>query len=577
MVFFPDQGLFPDHCLRNLVASRRTFRALDTFLSHCERDLAHCTLDLPSHIRNGSPELKTLATTPPSLVDLIARLREGKLRHPAVLGSLCTVAQVGAAIHFFETDQSSPCQLLSQCKEGRDTKVTGSCTGLFSAAALAASSTVSQLVDRGREAVRLTFWVGIHSHQRAQDMHVAGWPPGLAQPNGNSKTATTAVPNGHSDTAITTMPNDNAKMGVTDSWMLYVEGRALSDLQNDIKEYTDRVPGRLVHVSATIATEQHTLNGPPLDLDALSQRLGTTNTRVPVWGLYHLPVNSQAFLDQMVESIIAKSRLADASVYEGQTTLSRVVLTHGTQTASSPSPPRMLQRLVQCVVAERLDWPSTIERVTDGANVTNVISFGPKSKLATLLLTEDAQPCDGRSSGETSTSRVDCHVGQERTTSPAETIVTSDVAIVGMSGRFPEANSVQELWDNVLAPGKTTHIEVPADRFDLSTHHDPTGKIKNSTLAKHGCFLDSSTVQNFDAKLFRVSPREAQQMDPQQRLSLLCTFEALEEAGYVPGRTVSTTKPRISTFIGQAGEDYREVCVAQDIDQVSADLGSGRR
>lgn len=63
-----------------------------------------------------------------------------------------------------------------------------------------------------------------------------------------------------------------------------------------------------------------------------------------------------------------------------------------------------------------------------------------------------------------------------------------------------------------------------------------------------------------------MSPREAAQTDPMQRLMLSTAYEAMEMAGIVPGRTPSTKADRIGTFYGQTSDDWREVNAAQDID-----------
>lgn len=63
-----------------------------------------------------------------------------------------------------------------------------------------------------------------------------------------------------------------------------------------------------------------------------------------------------------------------------------------------------------------------------------------------------------------------------------------------------------------------------------------------------------------------MSPREAAQTDPQQRLALVTAYEALEMSGYVPNRTPSTQLDRIGSFYGQTTDDYKDVNVVQDID-----------
>lgn len=136
----------------------------------------------------------------------------------------------------------------------------------------------------------------------------------------------------------------------------------------------------------------------------------------------------------------------------------------------------------------------------------------------------------------------------------------SKIAIVGMACRLPGATDTEEFWD-ILAKGLDMHRKVPADRFDVDSHTDPTGKRQNTSHTPYGCFIEEPGL--FDAPFFNMSPREALQTDPMQRLALVTAYEALERAGYVTNRT--TKLPRIGTFYGQASDDYREVNTAQDI------------
>jgi monodictyphenone polyketide synthase len=137
------------------------------------------------------------------------------------------------------------------------------------------------------------------------------------------------------------------------------------------------------------------------------------------------------------------------------------------------------------------------------------------------------------------------------------------VAIVGMSCRMPGgANSTEKFWD-ILNEGLDVHEKVPADRFDVLSHCDVTGKRVNTSHTPYGCFIDKPG--QFDAPFFNMSPREAMQTDPMQRLALVTAYEALERAGYVANRTPSTDLHRTGTFYGQASDDYREVNTSQDI------------
>lgn len=141
--------------------------------------------------------------------------------------------------------------------------------------------------------------------------------------------------------------------------------------------------------------------------------------------------------------------------------------------------------------------------------------------------------------------------------------VDSRIAIIGYSGRFPSAASDAAFW-SLLRAGRDVHREIPADRFDWQAHYDPTGKRKNTSRVKYGCFIDEPGV--FDARFFNMSPREAENTDPAQRLAITTTYEAMEMAGLVRNRTPSTQQDRIGVFFGVTSDDWREVNSGQDVD-----------
>jgi naphtho-gamma-pyrone polyketide synthase len=139
----------------------------------------------------------------------------------------------------------------------------------------------------------------------------------------------------------------------------------------------------------------------------------------------------------------------------------------------------------------------------------------------------------------------------------------SKIAIVGFSGRFPEAASNDEFW-KVLKAARDCHRTIPEDRYDWEAHYDADGKKKNHSRVKFGCFINDPGV--FDARFFNLSPREAENTDPAQRLALMSAYEAMEMAGLVPDRTASTQRDRIGVFFGVTSDDWREVNSGQDID-----------
>lgn len=139
----------------------------------------------------------------------------------------------------------------------------------------------------------------------------------------------------------------------------------------------------------------------------------------------------------------------------------------------------------------------------------------------------------------------------------------SKIAVIGYSGRFPDAASAEKFWD-LMYKGLDVHRDVPPDRFDLKTHFDPTGKQKNTSTIRHGCWIENPGL--FDARFFQMSPREADNTDPGQRLALITAYEAMEMAGFVPNRTPSTQRDRVGMFYGMTSDDWREVNSGQNID-----------
>ena len=139
----------------------------------------------------------------------------------------------------------------------------------------------------------------------------------------------------------------------------------------------------------------------------------------------------------------------------------------------------------------------------------------------------------------------------------------ANIAIIGMSCRFPSADGPEALWD-LLEQGQDTCKQVPRDRFDIKTHWDPDGKKINASHTPYGCFIEQPGL--FDPRFFSMSPREATETDPMHRLALVTAYEALEMSGFVLNSTPSTQQDRVGTFYGQTCDDWREVNAAQNIE-----------
>src|SRR5262249_37999879 len=112
---------------------------------------------------------------------------------------------------------------------------------------------------------------------------------------------------------------------------------------------------------------------------------------------------------------------------------------------------------------------------------------------------------------------------------PQTTPIPEPIAIIGMSGRFPKSRSVEDMWQ-ILASGTDTVEEIPPDRFDWrEIYGNPLEDVSKTNGKWCGCVPD---VFEFDPLFFEISPREAEAMDPRQRLLLMEAWKALEDAGY---------------------------------------------
>jgi polyketide synthase PksN len=119
-----------------------------------------------------------------------------------------------------------------------------------------------------------------------------------------------------------------------------------------------------------------------------------------------------------------------------------------------------------------------------------------------------------------------------------------DIAIVGLAGRYPQAENLQEFWLN-LRGGRDCITEVPAERWDHRLYYDADPNQAGKSYSKWGGFI--ADVDKFDPLFFNISPKEAAIADPQERLFLETAWETMEDAGY-SRETISGS--RIGVYVG---------------------------
>ncbi|MFE0206051.1 SDR family NAD(P)-dependent oxidoreductase, partial [Streptomyces sp. NPDC058985] len=124
------------------------------------------------------------------------------------------------------------------------------------------------------------------------------------------------------------------------------------------------------------------------------------------------------------------------------------------------------------------------------------------------------------------------------------------VAVVGMAVRMPGARTTRALWRDLLA-GTDHMTEIPAERWDWRPLFGDPHREPGTTNSKWGAFVDG--VTEFDAEFFGISGREAEVMDPQQRLMLQTAWHAVEDAGHAPS---SLRGGDTGVFVGATSHDY---------------------
>ncbi|UTH76433.1 SDR family NAD(P)-dependent oxidoreductase [Chromobacterium sp. IIBBL 290-4] len=127
----------------------------------------------------------------------------------------------------------------------------------------------------------------------------------------------------------------------------------------------------------------------------------------------------------------------------------------------------------------------------------------------------------------------------------------NDIAIIGLAGRYPMAADLDQLWQN-LKNGRDCVTEIPQDRWDHAAIFSPKKGEVGKTYSKWGGFLDG--VDCFDPRFFNISPREAEIMDPQERLFLQCAYSVIEDAGYT--RQALADVGDVGVFVGVQYTEY---------------------
>jgi acyl transferase domain-containing protein/aryl carrier-like protein len=228
--------------------------------------------------------------------------------------------------------------------------------------------------------------------------------------------------------------------------------------------------------------------------------------------------STQAFFSLGVNSLVSEEiRLA---LLENFTDLSSTVL------FEHPNLERLSRHLI-----DRMAVPIDVEPL--------------RELLAQPAAPEDAAPANG----------ADADPGMEATratgTGGPGRAGRTEIAVIGISGRFPKAATPGELWKNLVANLDCVQ-EIPASRWDALRLFSPDGKSESAIRSKWGGFIDG--IEYFDPLFFRMSPREAELLDPQQKLFLQCAWEVMEDGGYGAAERRPTDK--VGVYVGVTWNEF---------------------
>nr|P9WET1.1 RecName: Full=Non-reducing polyketide synthase Preu7; Short=NR-PKS Preu7 [Preussia isomera]UNY67720.1 polyketide synthase Preu7 [Preussia isomera] len=477
---------------------------------------------LPNALRALIPPFETIF----NLVDHEA-LRNGRLGG-AINGALLCAVQLATLIGFYEDQPNGH----SEDTDSVETLLAGLGIGLLSTAAVSLAPTLTHMPIAGAEVVRIAFRLGILVDRVSE--HLQPRPP-------------------HDD-------------GHGDSWAYVIPDVTAEEVQRELDE---------IHASEATPTASK------LFLSAISQTSVTISG--PPARLKHIFLVSDFFRSQRFVSLPVYAGLCHAKHIYNKDHVDSVIDTPSLEALDAASAPRipiystntgkpfpaktskeLFHLIVEEILTQAIQWDKVVEGILTRAR--DVQASGCQ-----ILVFRNSLPVHDLMAGFSGLDQIKADTLElipwiskpdQCPTVPSGT-ATSKIAIVGMSCRMPGGATDTEKFWQILEQGLDVHRKIPADRFDVDSHYDPEGKRLNASHTPFGCFIDEPGL--FDASFFNMSPREALQTDPMQRLALVTAYEALERSGFVANRTAASNAHRVGTFYGQASDDYREVNTAQEI------------
>ncbi|KAJ7094725.1 putative polyketide synthase [Mycena belliarum] len=440
--------------------------------------------------------------------------------HPVLSGASLFLAQALRYLaHVLSPAENEGRRSVAPFKDalGRCREVLGFSSGVLPACVVAASPDLASFLANAVAGFRVALWIGVRLALWREEQEKAG------------------------------------NMRTEGSWALALRGVARAEAEALIRA-ADGVPPLYITATTAAAT---TVSGHPAALSEFAAALPHAVHAAPLAldSLYHAPVLEG--VRTAVSADLAGRAVRFPEVQDLRVPI-RCTCTGDAISASSSEGAPLVARVLDMILTQPVSWDAVTHRLralpnnSDGAPPLRLLGFGPGTGL--LRATERALgPCvaghdasEGRGTRDTPG-----HV-------PASPVA---IAIVGMAATVPGAASAAALW-TLLQDGVNTAQEIPEHRFKVEDYagkgdedkaHTATNP-KRQMRARTGNFL--AAADEFDHAFFKISPREARSMDPQQRVLLHTAHAALEDAGYVPHATPSSDPARFGVYVGAATGDY---------------------
>ncbi|KAK0540613.1 hypothetical protein OC842_000385 [Tilletia horrida] len=436
------------------------------------------------------------------------------------------------------------------------------CGGSFPAYAIAQASTSQELIELGVRMARMAFWTGLQSDRTAAHARVNGLC-GTVAGDQSAPTAERLLANG--------------------SWCVAAVGWTREQLDVLLARLNSQAKvGQLqLYISAFLSAKSFSVSGPPGSMDAMELLLlreaaldaskSKRVMRVPIFTPYH---STNALHGHATEFLSIADKL---DLFEPNARLRCQIQSTVDGNLMSTTELRG-QDITDMICLNPCRWDKSvdtlIDRTLDEKKLPlNIVNVGPGGRLAGSIITAFGQRGVNAKSPESGITVLDIEamtleMAQRPEVAAAATAVSQEaIAVVGHACRFPGGADTPEKFFELLQSGKIPLERIPKERFNIDDYLHEARPGQPNTINKdavYGSFLEN--IDQFDARFFSISPREAEQMDPQHRIFTMCAHEALEKSGYAADKTPSFTRDRMGAFLGASNDDYR--------DNASVNIGS---